>query len=132
MLESKERRGLVAIAVLVLLTTLVGGCTTGSGGREVSFRGDGAPGLTVTVRNQRTQSARLWIWIEGRRESLGTVQSTATETFQARLDRMSDVRLEFDLTLGARCVTRTVRLEPGTRLDITIPVNLRTMEVRCG
>lgn len=121
------------MAVLVLLTTLVGGCTTGSGGREVSFRGDGAAqGLTVTVRNQRTQSARLWIWIEGRRESLGTVQSTATETFQARLDRVSDVRLEFDLTLGARCVTRTVRLEPGTQLDITIPVNLRMMEVRCG
>lgn len=132
MLESEKRLGGVVTAAFVLLTTLVGGCTTGSGGREVSFRGDNAPGLTIIIRNQRTQDARLWLWIEGRRESLGTVRSTATETFRARLDRVSDVRLEFDLTLGARCMTRTVRLEPGTRLDITIPVNLRMMEVRCG
>lgn len=132
MLVSKKRHSLAATAVLALLTTLSGGCTTGSGGREVSFRGDSAPGLTITIQNQRTQEARLWIWIEGRRESLGTVQSTDTRTFRVRLDRVSDVRLEFDLTLGPHCTTRTARLEPGARLDVNIPVNLRHMDVRCG
>lgn len=131
MLEPKTRRSLVATATLALLIPLSSGCTTGSGGRDVSFRGDSAPGLTVTIRNQRTQEARLWIWIDGRRESLGTVQPTDTETFRVRLDRISDVRLEFDLTLGARCMTRTARLEPGTRLDVSIPVNLQYMDVRC-
>lgn len=131
-LETMKRRSLAVSAGPLLLAVMIGGCTSGSGGREVSFRGDSAPGLTITIRNQRTQAARLWVWIEGRRESLGTVQPTATETFRARLDRISDVRLEFDLTLGARCMTRTVRIEPGTRLDVTIPVNLRYMDARCG
>lgn len=120
------------IAAAALLTILVTGCSTGSGGREVSFRGDQGPALTITIRNQRTQDARMWIWIEGRRESLGTVQSTDTETFRVRMDQVSRVRLEFDLTLGPHCVTRTASLEPGSRLDVAIPVNLRLMEARCG
>jgi hypothetical protein len=131
-LESRKAHSAAAAAALVLLITLVGACTTGSGGREVNFRGGSAPGLTITIRNQRTQDARFWIWIDGRRESLGTVQSTGTETFRVRFPRVAAVRLEFDLTLGAHCVTRTVRLEPGARLDISIPVNLRLMDVRCG
>lgn len=120
------------IVVAAVLTILLAGCSTGTGGREVSFRGDAAPGLTITIRNQRTQDARMWIWIEGRRETLGTVRSTGTETFRVRMDQISRVRLEFDLTLGPECVTRTVSLEPGTRLDVSIPVNLRLMEARCG
>lgn len=129
-----RRRGRLGGCTAVVLLTLasLAGCTTGTGGREVSFRGDSAPGLIITIRNQRTQDARFWIWIEGRRESLGTVQSTQTRTFRVRLDRISDVRLEFDLTLGARCMTRTARLEPGARLDVAIPVNLSLMDVRCS
>lgn len=123
---------LVGIAAAAVLTIVLAGCSTGAGGREVAFRGDSAPGLTVTIRNQRTQDARMWIWIEGRRESLGTVQSTDTETFRVRMDQVSTVRLEFDLTLGPHCVTRTASLEPGARLDVAIPVNLRLMEARCG
>ncbi|MDX1647163.1 MAG: hypothetical protein R3304_08455 [Longimicrobiales bacterium] len=126
-----SKRAALILGFTVLLTG-VWGCSSGSGGREVSFRGDSAPGLRITIRNQRTQQARFWIWIDGRRESLGSVQSTDTETFQVRLDGVSSVRLEFDLTLGARCFTRTVSLEPGTQLDVTIPVNLRLMDVRCG
>lgn len=123
---------MTVLAGLVALISLLAACSTGRGIREVDFRGDSAPGLTITIRNQRTQEARLWLWIDGRRESLGTVQSTDTETFRVRLARISDVSLEFDLTLGRRCVTRTTRLEPGARLDVTIPTNLRLMDVRCG
>lgn len=125
-------RGRLAVVTVLALGSLSTGCTTGSGGREVSFRGDSAPALTITIRNQRTQDARFWIWVDGRRDSLGTVQSTQTRTFRVRLDRVSDVRLEFDLTLGERCVTRTARLEPGARLNVAIPVNLGLMDVRCG
>ncbi len=114
------------------VAALAAGCTTGSGGREVSFRGSSAPGLIITIHNQRTQDARFWIWVDGRRDRLGTVQSTQTRTFRVRLDRISDVSLEFDLTLGERCVTRSARLEPGARLNIQIPVNLGLMDVRCN
>ncbi len=127
-----RRPGRLAVAAALALVALSTGCTTGSGGREVSFRGSNAPGLTITIRNQRTQDARFWIWVDGRRDSLGTVQSTQSRTFRVRLDRISDVRLEFDLTLGERCVTRTARLEPGARLNVSIPVNLGLMDVRCG
>ncbi|NIW35299.1 MAG: hypothetical protein GWN32_01625, partial [Gemmatimonadetes bacterium] len=66
----------------------------------MAFRGsDATPGLTMTIRNQRTDDVRLWVWIEGRRQSLGTVQSNATETFRTRMDQVSLVRLEFDITL---------------------------------
>lgn len=129
--ETRRYGRIAAIAVLAM-AAMSAGCGSGSGGREVSFRGDSAPALTITIRNQRTQDARFWIWVDGRRDSLGTVQSTATKTFRVRLDRVSDVRLEFDLTLGDRCMTRTARLEPGARLDVAIPVNLGLMDVRCG
>lgn len=121
----------MVVAALAFVASTAG-CTTGSGGREVSFRGENAPGLTITIRNQRTQDARFWIWVDGRRDRLGTVQSTQSRTFRVRLDRISDVSLEFDLTLGERCVTRTARLEPGARLNVAIPVNLGLMDVRCG
>lgn len=129
---NRTKRKLAGITAMALISTLVTACSTGTGGREVSFRGDSAPGLSITIRNQRTQDARMWIWIEGSRRSLGTVQSTGTGTFRVRMDQVSRVRLEFDLTLGPHCVTRTVSLEPGARLDVTIPVNLRLMEARCG
>jgi hypothetical protein len=123
----------VSILALACVAVFVGGCVTGSGGREVSFRGsENAPGLTITIRNQRADDIRFWIWIEGRRETLGTVRSNATQTFRKRMDLVSMVRLEFDITLGPTCVTRTVSLEPGARLDVTIPVNLRLIDARCG
>ena len=131
MSKPSSSRAALLLGVMILLTGIAG-CSSGTAGREVSFRGDAAPGLRITIRNQRTQQARFWIWIDGRREPLGSVRSTDTETFRVRLDRVSSVRLEFDLTLGARCFTRTVSLEPGTQLDVTIPVNLRLMDVRCG
>ncbi|MBT8487195.1 MAG: hypothetical protein HKN72_03455 [Gemmatimonadetes bacterium] len=124
--------GRTAAAAVLAFVALSAGCTTGSGGREVSFRGANAPGLTITIRNQRTQDARFWIWVDGRRDRLGTVQSTQSRTFRVRLDRVAEVSLEFDLTLGERCVTRTASLEPGARLNVAIPVNLGLMDVRCG
>jgi len=129
---STTKRKLVGMTMAALISVVLAGCSTGTGGREVSFRGDSGPALSITIRNQRTQDARMWIWVEGSRQSLGTVQSTDTRTFQVRMDQVSRVSLEFDLTLGPHCVTRTVSLEPGARLDVTIPVNLRLMEARCG
>ncbi|MDH3270287.1 MAG: hypothetical protein OEN56_03080 [Gemmatimonadota bacterium] len=129
-MKSTKRRG---AWMMIVVAALVGtsACGSAPANRTPSFRGDSAPGLTITIRNQRMQDARFWIWTDGRRESLGTVRSTETKIFRTRLDRISDVRLEFDLTLGDRCSTRTARVEPGARLDVTIPTNLRLMDVRC-
>lgn len=134
MLDASRRTSLlVAFLAAATLASLPTACTSGSGGRTPQFRGaDGEPGLTITIRNQRTDAVRLWLWIDGARATLGSVQGVETEIFRSRLDRVSLVRLEFDVTLGSHCVTRTVSLEPGDRLDVTIPTNLRMMDVRCG
>lgn len=119
------------MTVLAALISLTGACWGGSGGATPDFGGAEESSLTITIRNQRTQEARLWIWIDGRREPLGTVQGVQTETFRRRLPAVAQVRLEFDLTLGPTCRTREVSLEPGTVLDVVLPTNLRLMDVRC-
>lgn len=125
------RRSTTTVTAIAAFTLLATACGSGAP-RTPSFRGENAPGLTITIRNQRTEEVRLWVWVDGVRRTLGTVQGVETDTFRTRLDRVSPVRLEFDLTLGAHCVTRTVSLEPGDRLDVAIPTNLRMMDARCG
>lgn len=130
-MPGKTRRSLIPVLVAAT-AVLAGACGSATAGNTPSFDGSGDAGLTVTIRNQRTEEIRLWVWIDGQRRRLGSVQSVQTRTFRTRLDRVAEVRLEFDVTLGSHCITRTVSLEPGNRLDITIPINLRMMDVRCG
>ncbi len=130
-MPGKARRSLAPVLVAAT-AVLAGACGSATAGSTPSFDGSGDEGLTVTIRNQRTGEIRLWVWIDGQRRTLGSVQGVETRTFRTRLDRVAEVRLEFDVTLGSHCITRTVSLEPGNRLDITIPVNLRMMDVRCG
>lgn len=125
------RRG-PTIVFVAAVALLAGACGSSTAGRTPAFDGATDEGLTITIRNQRTGEVRLWVWIDGARRTLGTVQGVDTRTFRTRLDHVAEVRLEFDVTLGSHCITRTVSLEPGNRLDITIPVNLRMMDVRCG
>lgn len=130
-MPEKTRRSLVPILVAAA-AVLAGACGSGTAGRTPAFDGATDAGLTITIRNQRTGEVRLWVWIDGQRRRLGSVQGVETRTFRTRLDHVAEVRLEFDVTLGSHCITRTVSLEPGNRLDITIPTNLRMMDVRCG
>ena len=53
------------------------------------------------------------------------------ETFHVPMDRPERVRMEFDLSLGASCVTRDVLLRPGEEIDVRIPVNLNMMQAIC-
>lgn len=116
---------------LVVLASTTGACGSRSSG-ATPFDRAGESGLTITIRNQRTEEARFWIWIDGRRERLGDVRSTDTVTFRHGMPEISRVRLEFDLTLGPSCMTRTVSLEPGDRLDVVLPTNLRLIDARCS
>jgi len=87
--------------------------------------------LTIRVRNQQMDEATIWLWIDGRRQRLGTVFGNREETFYHPMSDLSTVHMEFDLTLGQHCVTDDVTLGPGNDINATIPTNLSMMAAVC-
>jgi hypothetical protein len=47
------------------------------------------------------------------------------------MTQVSMVHMEFNLTLGAHCITRDVSLGPGDDVKVTIPTNLAMMAAVC-
>ena len=106
----------------------------GGGGTSApppAFDGDPSQVLTITIRNEQIDAARVTLWINSRRQRLGDVRGIMTRTFQVPMERSASVRLEFDLTLGASCVTRDLVLGPGDVVETRIPVDLRMMQAVC-
>ena len=130
MLSAMSLRRLPAALALALLAA---GC--GGGGSTSSpapaFEGDPSQVLTVTIRNDQMNEARVTLFLDRTRTRLGTVRANSSETFRVPMRNIVPVRLEFDLTLGAHCVTRDVSLGPGDDIDVTIPVNLNMMAAVC-
>jgi len=96
-----------------------------------AFSGNLAEVLEITVRNQQLDEARVWLWVDGQRERLGSVRGNTNETFFFPMDGIRTVHMEFDLVLGAHCVTTNVSLGPGDEIEATIPSILSTMVARC-
>ena len=121
--------------LLVTLTVglLAAGCGGGGGTSTPppAFDGDQSEVLTITIRNERLNVARVSLWIAGVRQRLGDVRSNQTATFHVPMQRSEPVRMSFDLTLGANCVTRDVELGPGDVVQAVIPVDLRLMQAAC-
>jgi len=119
----------LAVALLVV------GCG-GGGGTSAStpspFDGDQSQVLTLTIRNDQMDVARVSLFINGARQRLGEVRGNASRTFNVPMAARDPVRMQFDLTLGARCVTRDVMLGPGETVRVTIPVNLSMMAAVCS
>ncbi len=109
------------------------GCGGGSGtpAPAPAFDGDPSQVLTVTIRNEQIDMARITLWINSLRRRLGDVRGLQTRTFQVPMDVAASVRMEFDLTLGANCVTRDIVLGPGDAVQAVIPVDLRYMQAVC-
>jgi len=93
--------------------------------------GDESQVLTVTIRNERLNVARVSLWINGVRRRLGDVRGLQTETFDVPMQRSQPVRMSFDLELGVSCVTQDIVLGPGEEIETRIPVNLNTMAAVC-
>ena len=119
--------GTFAVAILAV------GCG-GSGGTSApppNFSGDPSQVLTITIRNEQLDVARVTLWINGVRQRLGEVRGNGSQTFRVPMQRSDPVRMSFDLTLGASCVTRDVVVGPGEVIEVRIPVNLRMMAAVC-
>jgi hypothetical protein len=115
------------------VTLLAAGCGGGAGTSTPAppFEGDPSQVLTVVVRNEQIDMARITLFINSLRRRLGDVRGLGTQTFHVPMDVPASVRLEFDLTLGANCVTRDIVLGPGDVVQAVIPVDLRMMQAVC-
>ena len=88
------------------------------------FSGDLDEVLTITIRNQQLEEARVYLWVDGQRQRLGSVRAGAAEVFHHPLDQIRTVQMEFDITLGPQCITQGVSLGPGDDVEATIPSQL--------
>ena len=120
--------GTLAVALLTV------GCGGGGGtsAPPPNFSGGGSQFLTISIQNQQLDEARITLWINGVRTRLGDVRGNQTETFQVPMRGRDPVRMQFDLTLGARCVTRDIVMGPGEVIEVIIPVNLSMMAAVCS
>lgn len=122
-----------ATRVLTMLSLAL--ITSSCGGRVAraapGFAGDDSRVLTIEVRNDRQNNARMYLWIGTNRQRLGDVPSFTSETFRVPLMGLTDVYLEFDLTLGVNCVSDPISLGPGESILAVIPVDLSRMRADC-
>jgi len=128
MLTAKTVRTLLCTLSVALLA---GGCGGSASPPAPAAPVDLSTVLTITVRNDQLDEATVWLWIDGRRQRLGSVRGTLNETFYHPMTRVSQVHMEFDLTLGEHCVTRDVSLGPGDNIEARIPTNLNMMAAVC-
>ena len=131
MFDTSFGRNLLATVAVVLLAAGCGGGGSTSAPTPASDL-DPSQILTVTIRNDQTDVARVNLWINGVRQRLGEVRGLQSQTFQVPMQRTNPVRMSFDMTLGRSCVTRDVVLSPGETVEVRIPVNLSMMQAVCS
>ena len=131
MLAARTGRGVLTTLSVALIAGACGGSGAGSAAPAPTFEGDLSQVLTIEIRNDQANDARVQLWINRNRQRLGTVRSFSTQTFHMPMDRIAEVHMEFNLTLGNHCVTRSVSLGPGDDISVTIPTNLNQMAAVC-
>ena len=130
-MASRTGRGVGIALVVSLVAAGCAGGGAGSGPPEPAFEGDLSQVLTIEIRNDQMDEARVQLWIDRNRERLGVVRGFSIETFHHPMDRIAQVHMEFDLTLGEHCVTQSISLGPGDDISVTIPSNLNMMAAVC-
>ncbi|MEJ2541450.1 MAG: hypothetical protein P8188_16025 [Gemmatimonadota bacterium] len=121
--------------VFLLLALGVTACSSSSQGSTISATteqpADMSQVLTVIIHNDQLDPVRTWLLIEGQRVRLGEVRSNSSQTFYYTMPGIRQVRLEFDVSLGQRCVTVDRPLSPGESIDVRIPVQLTAFPGVC-
>lgn len=119
--------------IIWLLVVLAG--TACAGGAPAAtpepFSGDTSEVLRMVVRNQQLADARVYLWIDGQRQRLGSVRANGSSEFFQPMDGIRNVQLGFDLTLGPQCVSQGMSLGPGDNVEATIPGQLVAFAGTC-
>ncbi len=117
------RRGLLALAVLVLPTA----CFSGWGRSRDPFHEGSAESrgqISVRVENQNFGDAVVHASRGGERVRLGSVVGKSEQTFV--LDWAFSLSLEFEVNIvgGGRCQVTPLSVDPGDRVWVRIPTHL--------
>ena len=119
--------------IVWLLVVLAG--TACAGGAPAAppepFSGDTSEALRMVVRNQQFEEARVYLWIDGQRQRLGSVQANGSAEFFQPMYGIRNVQLGFDIILGPRCVSQGMSLGPGDDVEATIPGQLVAFAGTC-
>ena len=119
MLSSKSVRSVFGIAIIAIIGAACGGSVVPV--PPEPFSGDPSTVLTIEIQNQQLEDARIYLIVDGQRERLGSLRGNQTKTFYHPMDGLRSVHMEFDITLGPRCVSRDVMLGPGDDISAMIP-----------
>ena len=122
MLSSKSLQSVFGIAALAIMGSACGGGVATP--PPEPFSGDVSTVLTIEIQNQQLEDARVYLIVDGQRERLGSLRGNQTKTFYHPMDGIRSVHMEFDITLGPRCVSRNVMLGPGDDIATRIPAML--------
>lgn len=107
----------------LLLSILVSGCTTA---RSPFSGGDGERDVEIEVLNLNFSDATLHALRGGQRIRLGVVIGKQQETFKVRWPTSLPIQIEIRLLGGERCTTQEMVVDPGDRLYLQIPIDLRS------
>ena len=119
-------------ALALVLGLAFSGCGGGAAAPPPEpFSGDLDTVLQITITNQQLDDVRMWLIVDGQRFRLGSLRSQQTDTFHHEMDQIRSVHLEFDVTLGRRCVTTSRSLGPGDTIAAQIPQNLTAFQGVC-
>ena len=121
---SPDRWGLTALCAAMLLSLAACSGTGRSGGGD-PFAGGGAGGegpdeIRIEVRNSNFSDATIYAVRVGSRRRLGRVGGVSDETFRLRWPASDRVQFEVDILGGQDCRTRTVVVDPGETVLLTI------------
>ncbi len=125
---------LIGLGALVAVGAIAacGGGSSEAPAPEAEAEADSAAGtITIEVTNQRMEEVRLTVILDRQRRRIGTVRANSREEFQVPVNNVRQVRLEFDITLGPRCLTDYIDAGPGEFIPVRIPQNLSQMRAVC-
>lgn len=111
--------------VLFLMVTalLVGGCVLRSG--PDSFRRSPSDdSVRIYVTNLNFMDATLWAVTNGGRDKLGVVTGKRNDLFTLPWRGYTDLRIEFNLLSGPRCMTESLPVSPGDDIELIINLDL--------
>ncbi len=112
-----------ALAGLVVALSACANLPGSDGTRGWHVGGDGDDdSITLDIRNDNANDARIYLRWNGDRRRLGYVSSKSQESFQTDW-RPNSLRIEVDFLAGRGFVSDPTSVSPGQRLDFRIPVN---------
>ena len=121
-----DRRVFAAGQVLVLGAVLAGaGCATAS---NSPFIAQEDARINIEILNHNLQNVDVHaLWL-GRRQRLGTVFGSQTETFMLPWDTSQEIQIELDILAGGECITRQIWADPGDHLFLEVRSRINPLD----